>query len=311
MISYYRVYELPWEPGREEDERLRKILKQVCIAVLVLSVLMSFLPIPEIDPDQIERVPPRFARLIIEKTRPAPPPPVVQPVPDEPKLEPKVVEEVKPEPIIPPEPEPVDRAEDARKKASVAGLLPFADELAELRNNEAVASVTADRELAGAAGESARAERSLITSKAGKSSGGINTAGMSRNTGGSGLAGHSTTEVSSTVAGLGGAGSQRPRAGDRPARSREEIEMVFDKNKGAIYALYNRALRRDSSLQGKLVLKLTIEPSGAVSFCEVVSSEIDDPELQRKLIQRVKLFRFLEKDVAPVTTTKPIDFFPA
>jgi hypothetical protein len=205
----------------------------------------------------------------------------VQPAPEEPKLEPKIVEEQKPEPepIVTPEPEP---------------------------------SVTADRQLAGAAGEAARTERSLITSKAGKSSGGINTAGMSRNTGGAGLAGHSTTEVSSTVAGLGGdTGVQRPRAGDRPARSREEIEMVFDKNKGAIYALYNRALRRDSTLQGKLVLKMTIEPSGAVSFCEIISSELDDEELQRKLIQRVKLFRFVEKDVAPVTTTKPIDFFPA
>jgi protein TonB len=70
-------------------------------------------------------------------------------------------------------------------------------------------------------------------------------------------------------------------------------------------------LRRDSTLQGKLVLKITIEPSGVVSFCEVISSELEDDELQRKLIQRIKLFRFLEKDVAPVTTTKPIDFFPA
>ena len=314
MIANYRIYDLPWEPGREEDERLRKIFRQVGIAVLVLSIVMSFLPIPEFDPDQVEKVPPRFAKLLIEKTRPLPPPPVVQPVVEEPKLEPKVAEEKtpEPEPIVTPEPAPVDRAEEARKKASVAGLLPFVDDLMELRDNQAIASVTADRQLAGAAGEAARSERSLITSKAGKSSGGINTAGMSRNTGGSGLAGHNTTAVSSTVAGLGaGSGTRRPRAGDRPARSREEIEMVFDKNKGAIYALYNRALRRDSTLQGKLVLKITIEPSGIVSVCEVVSSEIDDAELQRKLIQRIKLFRFLEKDVAPVTTTKPIDFFPA
>jgi hypothetical protein len=152
----------------------------------------------------------------------------------------------------------------------------------------------------------------MITSKAGRSSGGINTAGMSRNTGGSGLAGHDTTTVSSTVAGLGaGPALRRPGASDLPARSREEIEMVFDKNKGAIYALYNRALRRDPTLQGKLVLKLTIEPSGAVSFCEIVSSELTDDELLRKLIKRVKLFRFDAKDVATITTTKPIDFFPA
>ena len=37
---------------------------------------------------------------------------------------------------------------------------------------------------------------------------------------------------------------------------------MFDQNKGAIFALYNRALRRDSSLQGKIVLELTISPIG-------------------------------------------------
>jgi protein TonB len=310
-IAFYRVYELPWDPGREEDQRLSKILKQVCIAVLLLSVIMSILPVPELKMHQIDRVPPRYAQLILEKTKPPPPPPpVVQPVAEEPEPTPKVAEQVEPDPVV--APEPVNRVAEARQKASVAGLLPFADELAELRDNEAVASVSADRQLTGSTGASARTERSLITSKAGQSSGGINTAGMSRNTGGSGLAEHRTAEVSSVVAGLdAGRVSPRPKAGDRPARSREEIEMVFDKNKGAIYALYNRALRRDSSLQGKLVLQLTIEPSGAVSFCEVLSSELDDEELQRKLIQRVKLFRFPEKDVAPVTTTKPIDFFPA
>jgi protein TonB len=317
MIAYYRTFELPWEASREEEERLKKILRQVSIAVLVLSIVLSLMPLPEVDPDRIEKVPLRFAKLLIEKPKPLPPPPVVQPKPEELQpTEPKLAEQpkVKPEPVVQKEPEPIDRTEEARKTASVAGLLPFADDLADLRDNQAIASVTNTKELSGAAGAAARNERSMITSKAGRSSGGINTAGMSRNTGGSGLAGHDTTQVSSTVAGLAdgnGRGLQRPSASDRPARSREEIEMVFDKNKGAIYALYNRALRRDPTLQGKLVLKMTIEPSGAVSFCEVVSSEIEDKELERKLVNRVKLFRFKEKEVAPVTTTKPIDFFPA
>ncbi|MDP6436681.1 MAG: TonB family protein [Gammaproteobacteria bacterium] len=113
------------------------------------------------------------------------------------------------------------------------------------------------------------------------------------------------------VAGIGAGGPRVAKGGSAPSRSREEIELVFDKNKGAIFALYNRALRRDPALQGKLVLKLTIEPSGVVSSCEVVSSELDDPEMERKLVQRVKMFRFKDKDVATVTTTKPIDFFPA
>ena len=86
---------------------------------------------------------------------------------------------------------------------------------------------------------------------------------------------------------------------------------MFDKNKGAIYALYNRALRRNPLLQGKVVLKLTIAPSGQVTACEIITSDLEDAELERKLVQRVKLFRFNDKDVEAVTTTKPIDFFPA
>lgn len=313
---FYRTWELPWELSREQEDRFRETVKRVGIGVLVLTLVFSFLPTPERSLDDPVKVPPRLAKLILEKVEPPPPPPppIVKPKPEELKPEPVVEKkpEPKPEPIPEPIPEPVDRTVEARKNAAVAGLLPFADELADLRDNDAVASVTDSKQLAGAAGAAERTERSLITSKAGRASGGINTASMSRNTGGGGLAGRSTTKVASNVASL----ADRPQAlrtgnDNRPARSREEIEMIFDKNKGAIYALYNRALRRDPTLQGKLVLKLTIQPSGAVSACEVVSSEIDDEELQRKLVQRVKLFRFLEKNVAPVTTTKPIDFFPA
>ena len=59
------------------------------------------------------------------------------------------------------------------------------------------------------------------------------------------------------------------------------------------------------------MLRLTIAPDGSVTFCEVVSSELDNPELEAKLVARVKLFRFDAKNVEPITTTKPIDFFPA
>ena len=316
MSVMYRTYALPWDFAQDDNDRLRSIGKRIGIATLVLTVLLSLLPIPEVERDDANRVPPRFAKLILDKPRPPPPPPpVVQPKPEEPQLVDQKKVEPKPEKVVEKKPEPkrVDKVVEARKKASVAGLLPFADDLADLRNNQAIAAVRADRQLAGAAGEAKRAERSMITSKAGTGSGGINTASMSRDTGGAGLEESlDTTAVSSTVAGLGAtAVLDRPAAIEAPARSREEIEMVFDQNKGAIYALYNRALRRDPTLQCKMVLRLTIEPSGTISMCEVVSSEIEDAELQRKLIGRIKLFRFDAKDVARITTTKPIDFFPA
>ena len=47
------------------------------------------------------------------------------------------------------------------------------------------------------------------------------------------------------------------------------------------------------------------------SLTGVVSSDLNDPEFESKLLARVKLFKFEAKDVATLTATKPIDFFPA
>jgi TonB family protein len=269
----------------------------------------------EPDPDDVMEIPPRIAQLLLQEKPPPPPPPKPkEPEPKEPDAPddpvPEKVVEKEPEPE--PEPEPIDYQKIAREKAQAA-LMPFAEDLAALADNDVLEKVADSRTLTSSVAQAARNERSMITSKVGQASGGINTATMSRNTGGTGLSGRSTTEVDSPVAGLGqnAGGARRTGSSGRASRSREEIELVFDKNKGAIFALYNRALRMDPTLEGKLVLRLTIAPSGEVTFCEIVSSELGDTDLERKLVQRVKLFRFEAKDVEAITTTKPIDFFPA
>ena len=90
-----------------------------------------------------------------------------------------------------------------------------------------------------------------------------------------------------------------------------QIDLVFDRNRSAIYALYSRALRDHPALQGKVVLEVTIAPSGDVTDVRLASSELGDAELERKLVARVKMFKFEAKDVVTMTTTKPIEFFPA
>jgi TonB family protein len=122
--------------------------------------------------------------------------------------------------------------------------------------------------------------------------------------------------VSSPAAAPGNSRTTSTRPPTMPAekpgtRSRDEIERIFDANKGSIYALYNGALRNNPSLGGKVVLKLTITADGRVSTCEVVSSELDDPELEKTLVQRVLQLQFEPRNVDAITITKPIDFFPA
>jgi protein TonB len=322
----YRIYDLPWTTGEAEQERLRKIVRVSLTALVVLSLVISFLPVPERPADQPQEIPKRLARLVVERQAPPPPPPppvvreepVVEPPPQpEPQ---RVVEErrVEPEPVVQNEPPPqpqVDRTEQARERARNAGVLQFAEQLSALRTNADDAASRLERTGTVGAGTEAVAvaERSLITSRVGAASGGINTAALSRNTGGGGLSGRATTQVESPVEALAEAGGATQRTGvsDKGSRSREEIERIFDANKSRIYTLYNRALRENPALQGKVVLRLTIAPDGRVTHCEIVSSELGDPELERALVQRVLQFQFEPRnDVESITTTKPIDFFP-
>jgi periplasmic protein TonB len=301
LAPYYREYELPWEGDPESSERFRRILRVLLVVFLVLGILFPLLPTPKRA--AFEDVPQRLVRVIQNTPKPPPPPPPPKP-PEQPKIEPKLAM------VKPP---PVDLRERAHEKAQKQ-LNQVKDELADLRDVMDLAPLET-KNLSGAVGADAHAERSLITSKVGVGSGGITSANTSRGfgTGAGSLTGHDTTAVTSGIV-RGGLNSRGPAAGGgggKAARSREEIELIFDRNKGRIYSLYARALRDNAELQGKLVLEFTIAPSGEVTMCRVVSSELKDPELERKIIALVRLFRFDAKDVDTITTTKPIDFFPA
>jgi TonB family protein len=194
----------------------------------------------------------------------------------------------------------------------------------------------------GAGNEAGLPDRRMITSNVVGTSGGINTASYSRNTGGGGLAGRSTTMVEGVAGGGGGggpggggmrgqngngtgwgpgggtggtghgAGGNLQRGGSgKASRSIEEIKLVFERNKGSIYAIYNRALREEPSLQGKVVVKLTIAPSGGVVAVTVESSELKTPELEAKLLARIRQFDFGAKDVDQMVVTWPVDFLPS
>ena len=304
LVPFYREYELPWEGDSESSSRFRKILRVLLILFLIFGILFPLLPTPERTAAENE-VPQRLARVMIEqKPKPPPPPPVVK---EQPKPKPEV--EKKPVPVP-----PVDKRQQAREKAQKS-LDRVKDELADLREQMDLTPLSQTKNLSGAVGADSHAERSLITSKVGAGSGGITSANSSRGfgTGAGSLTGHDTTSVTSSIArsGLNTRGPTRTGSSGKAARSREEIELVFDHNKGAIYGLYNRALRERAELQGKLVLEFTIAPSGEVTMCRVVSSELNDPDLESKIVARVRLFHFDPKDVETITTTKPIDFFPS
>ena len=293
LPPYYRRYELPWSPSEEMERRFRIILRNLVIALAIIAVLIWFLPHRTVV-QNTESLPERVVQLVMEPPPPPPPPP--PPKPEKPLEKAPVT----PRPQVPVDP---------RVKASKS-LGAIQDDLAALRDLD-IDKFAKNQPKTTDPGDVSIVQRSLIQSKAGGTSGGISAPTSSGLAAGSGsLNGIRTAQVKDPTLASGGPGTRAGGSG-RASRGSEEIALVFTKNKGAIDALYARALRDNPALTGKVVLEITITPSGDISVARIISSELKDPEFEAKLLARIRLFKFEAKDVATLTATKPIDFFPA
>ena len=319
-----------WGIVDEADRRFRKVAAVAVALFLALAIVVPFLKLAGLQRgggDTLER---RYVSLLpeaevadqVEEPKPS------EDNSPEPAEEPKPQEAKKPEPAKPkaePKPEPTreQQVESAREKAAQTGVMAMADQLKALRDNS-LQGLDSARPLssdvvtakAGTGASGGAAGGGAIASSAASSSGGISGSGTGetrRSQSGAGLGQRRTTTVESPI----GAGPERSKAGQSgdkalAARTLEEIQLTFDRNKSAFYALYTRAVRDNPNLRGKVILSLTIAPSGAVTACNIVSSELGDPELENKIVQRVMLLNFGAKNVPAFTYPNyPMTFFPA
>ena len=309
-LAYAQEFTLPWDIGREDIRKFRRWLLMMLCAIGFGGALMPWLPVPEVDREQLEELPPQLARILLEKKEPViPPPPPPKPEVKE-EVKPEPVPEVKPEPKVEVTPKPEPTVVDAREKAAISGLLQFKDAFADMRDAVDMSKLEDTGAIQQGSGEAASIDRAVLTSKHGTRSAGVNVAELSRDTGGIALAGRETTKVEAPESSKGEGGVKKPRELDPRQRSIEEIRRVFDTNKGAIFAIYNRALRTDPTLQGKVVLELVIDPTGRVADCRVVASEITDEAVVAKIISRIRLFDFGKRDVGTTTISYPVHFLP-
>jgi len=332
-----RAQVMAWARGSEDDWRFRKALAASLAASLLLGALLPMIDLPLPKRFEAADVPKRLAQLVREEqAKPLPPPPVVAESPPEEKPQ-----EQKSKPVQEPKPseqrndQPKDTPAFAaaeqppgapQKKAEKAGILAFRDKFAGLAQDKTAPRLGKDARFSDSDDASSEpTSRSMLTSNAPGSSGGINLAALSRNAGGGGsgggggggggqMQGVQAGRVTSSIGGGGGAGGDRPLASGGPGLSRtdEEIQIVFDRYKAALYRLYNRELRKDPTLRGQMVLRLTIEPDGTVSMCALQNSDMNAPDLSAQVVDRVRTINFGAKDgVEALTIVYPIDFLPA
>jgi hypothetical protein len=203
-----------------------------------------------------------------------------------------------------------------------AGILAFKEQFASLAQDQNAPRLGSDARYAAADEMGQASSHSVLTTNTPGSSGGIDAGSLSRNVGGGGGRGGGgggmggpgvqVARAKSSIAGIGGGDRPKAHSGPGASRTDEEIQIVFDRYKSAFYRDYNRALRSNPTLQGKMVLRLTIEPDGAVSMCQLQSTDMDAPDLAALVVNRVKTINFGAKEgVQTVTIVYPIDFLPA
>jgi outer membrane biosynthesis protein TonB len=267
-------------------------------------------------PDTAIEVPERVVRLMM-KPRPQVPreQPRTQPKPK--PVEQKLAKQTPPQQVVP-DKQVTEEVAETPKEPVDQGILAFREQFANLKQDQVVERLGSQAHIDNASDGATRVERKMLTTNAPGSSGGINLGTLSRGIGGgdrtNGMARTQLARVTSQIGGIGKPGQDRPLSGDSVSQSRtdEEIQIVFDRHKAALYRLYNRELRKDPTLRGQMVLHLTIEPDGSVSMCQLHASDMNAPELAAQVVARVKTIDFGAKDGIPaITILYPIDFLPA
>src|SRR5512139_3799432 len=340
----YRPVAMPWDPEGEDAKRFRKIIFLALLISFTLGGGTAFWKLPPRDKYVAIEVPERLVKMVKAEPPPKPPKKEVKEK-DEKKPDEKKPEEKKPQEKV--QEKPVEttvktatattaEVKEARAKAESSGMLAFKNNFSEMLNDDMPSELGSDAKITNAGRQNpggAAGTRSLIVAQANGGSGGIanfavsrggsgNGSGSGRSGGGDGVgngsgraitgSGHGVGKATSGIAaGMGDA--DRPLSkGAGPARTDEEIQIVFDRYKAALYRIYNRELRNDPTLRGKMVLSITIEPDGRVTACKVQSTDLNSAALSADIVERVMKFNFGEKEGVPTTKILyPIDFLPS
>lgn len=318
-----------------DDRRFRRVLFYVSIVTLAALILVPLIKIADPDIQGSSPLPSRYIELLLEAApeeldeglvaEPEPEtaeeePELQEAAPEEPTSEPEPVKEAETTPvddnvIDEPEPTPVT---SAREEAQQSGIMTFVDDLADLRDLSDLSDLSSNEPLidansAAASASSATPSDTITSSAVNAGSSGISGT-RQREVTSTKLASRSTARVKDPISGLSPKAQQtqgnNPKAKAK-GRSDDEIRLVFSRHQGSFYRHYNRALREDDSLQGKIVLKFTIAPNGRITAVEILSSELDDEDLEAKILTKVRTMDFGAKDVPPVTSDFTLNFYPS
>jgi len=299
----------------QQDKKFLRILSILLVVYLFFALGVPLLEQVKVPREVKEQVPPQLAKIILkEKQLPLPEkikePEIVKPeeINETPKKEPEE------KPAEKPVEQPKMTRDAAREKAKTSGLAAMKDELFSMREAFTVApeaATTLDQKKT----EEIKVKRKLLTGAVNKQSEGVTAATVSRTVNSDALSSKNTQHIrlaeEEVLATEGAIIEEEALSAQAGQRTELSLRRTLEANKSRLYALYNRALRKDPFLKGKVMFEIEIQPNGTISRVDIKSSGLNNAKLERQLTVILRSIRFPEEAVAVMKTIWAIEFLPS
>lgn len=286
---------LPWHEHLEQQEKFKRLLKKVVAPIMIFLLIMPLLP----DLSGEEEVPEKIvAQLILDP--------------------PKVVPVEKPKPTEVKEQRTQQTKKDAVPKAGAANGLQsmqaLAQQMAAMRNSVDMSKMQNKNVTVSNEGQVQKSSRSLLGQQSANSaSGGLKASDLTVNVKGAALSGHQSSDVASPMMDIeiptAAQYSYDPKKDGK--RDGQSIRRTLERQKGGVFALFNKASRNNPELGGRFIFKFVIQPSGQVTNLKLVSSELNSPELEQKMLEMIKKIDFGKEDLKATDVEYTYNFFPS
>ncbi|MER2493670.1 AgmX/PglI C-terminal domain-containing protein [Catenovulum sediminis] len=311
-----------WGESSKQDKFFTKICLFLLLVYLCFALIVPFIETAELTREAKQSLPPQLAKIVLQKKQLEQPEPAPEPVPTE-------VEKTKPEP-----PTASEKRQAAKQKARSTGLAAMKNELFAMRQAVDIKPIQKEK-LKESKSEAQVIERNKLQAVTDRQSRQVNKAQSAKieeaNTAELGertikqirlaeqeqigsdnyLANRSDNTGNATdsedAANIQDAQDVQDAQGQR---SEASIRQVLENNKTSLYTLYSKALRKNPLLAGKVVFELEIAASGEIVNAAILSSELNDKKLERRLLLKLKSIQFAAQQVASINTQWTIEFLP-
>ncbi len=291
-----------------QDRKFTRILQLLIGIYLLLAVVIPFIEQVEVSREIKEKVPVQLAKIMLkEKKLPIPEKPKEKPLEDKKPEETKVKEELKVEPAK-------TKRQAAKQKAQSSGLAAMKDELFAMRDAFEV-KPSATTKLNKTSASEVKVKRKLLASTANTQSTQLSAVTTTQTITSDELSTRNTQQVrlseEEILASTDTLVAESLAAQKSGQRSEVTLRRTLEANKSRLYARYNRALRKDPFLKGKVEFEIEILPSGKVNKVTIKSSALNNAKLERQLTVILRSIKFSAESVGTVVTIWAIDFLPS